>query len=137
MTSFEDKLQASVQRLAQQENKNLHVPQNPMRQKRTYWGWVATPAAAVVGLILGMSLHLFTGNTSSDSLVQSTDTIRIFQPVHDTLYLTQVVEKERVVKKYIPTPEVAKVVTKESATQPEECTSIQCDGINYAILASN
>ena len=21
-------------------------------------------------------------------------------------------------------------------TQPEECTSIQCDGINYAILAS-
>ena len=137
MTPFEDKLQASAQRLAQQENKNLHVPQNPMRQKRTYWGWVATPAAAVVGLILGMSLHLFTGNTSSDSLVQSTDTIRIFQPVHDTLYLTQVVEKERVVKKYIPTPEVAKVVTKESATQPEECTSIQCDGINYAILASN
>jgi len=137
MTPFEDKLQASAQRLAQQENKNLHVPQNPMQQKRTYWGWVATPAAAVVGLILGMSLHLFTGNTSSDSLVQSTDTIRIFQPVHDTLYLTQVVEKERVVKKYIPTPEVAKVVTKESATQPEECTSIQCDGINYAILASN
>ena len=137
MTPFEDKLQASAQRLAQQENKNLHVPQNPMRQERTYWGWVATPAAAVVGLILGMSLHLFTGNTSSDSLVQSTDTIRIFQPVHDTLYLTQVVEKERVVKKYIPTPEVAKVVTKESATQPEECTSIQCDGINYAILASN
>ena len=137
MTPFEDKLQASAQRLAQQGNKNLHVPQNPMRQKRTYWGWVATPAAAVVGLILGMSLHLFTGNTSSDSLVQSTDTIRIFQPVHDTLYLTQVVEKERVVKKYIPMPEVAKVVTKESATQPEECTSIQCDGINYAILASN
>lgn len=137
MTSFEDKLQASAQRLAQQENKNLHVPQNPMRQKRTYWGWVATPAAAVVGLILGMSLHLFTGNHSDTALVQSTDTIRIFQPVHDTLYLTQVVEKERVVKKYIPTPEVAKVVTKESATQPEECTSIQCDGINYAILASN
>lgn len=137
MTPFEDKLQASAHRLAQQQNKNLHVPQNPMQQKRTYWGWVATPAAAVVGLILGMSLHLFTGNTSSNSLVQSTDTIRIFQPVHDTLYLTQVVEKERVVKKYIPTPEVAKVVTKESATQPEECTSIQCDGINYAILASN
>jgi len=108
-----------------------------MRQKRTYWGWVATPAAAVVGLIFGMSLHLFTGNHSDTALAQSADTVRIFQPVHDTLYLTQVVEKERVVKKYIPTPEVAKVVTKESATQPEECTSIQCDGINYAILASN
>ena len=137
MTPFEDKLQASAQRLAQRENKNLHVPQNPMQQKRTYWGWVATPAAAVVGLIFGMSLHLFTGNHSDTTLAQSADTVRIFQPVHDTLYLTQVVEKERVVNKYITTPEVAKVVAKESATQPEECTSIQCDGINYAILASN
>jgi hypothetical protein len=69
-------------------------------------------------------------------LAQSIDTIRIFQPVHDTLYLTQVVEKERIVNKYIPMPEVAKVAAKESVPQSEECTSIQCDGINYAILAS-
>ena len=88
MKQFEDKLQASAQRLASQEDRNLHVPQNPMQQKRAYWGWVATPAAAVVGLVFGMSLHLFTGN----------------QP--------------------------------DTAPQSEECTSIQCDGINYAILAS-
>lgn len=137
MTQFEDKLQASAQRLAKQDNRNLHVPQNPMLEKRTYWGWVATPAAAVAGLIFGMSLHLFMGKEPDSQLVQSADTIRIFQPVHDTLYLRQVVEKERVIKKYIPMPQVAESSTKESDPQLEECTSIRCDGINYAILASN
>ena len=135
MIQFEDQLRASALRLAQQENQRLHVPQNPLQQKRTYWGWVAAPAAAVIGLVMGMSLHLFLGNAPGDSLARSTDTIRIFQPVHDTLYLTQVVEKERVVNRYIPMPEVAKVVAEEPDSQ-QECTSIQCDGINYAILAS-
>ena len=136
MKQFEDKLQASAQRLARQDDRNLHVPQNPMQQKSTYWGWVATPAAAVVGIVFGMSLHLFMGNHPDATLAQSTDTIRIVQPVHDTLYLTQVVEKERVVNKYIPTSEVAKADAKKDASQQEACTSIQCDGINYAILAS-
>ena len=95
MIQFEDQLRASARRLAQQENQHLHVPQNPLQQKRTYWGWVAAPAAAVIGLVMGMSLHLFLGNAPGDSLARSTDTIRIFQPVHDTLYLTQVVEKEK------------------------------------------
>ena len=136
MTPFEDKLQASACRLAQQDNRGLHVPQNPMQQKRTYWGWVAAPAAAVIGLVMGMSLHLFLDNVPGDSLARSTDTIRIFQPVHDTLYLTQVVEKERVINRYIPMPEVVKVVAEEPDSQQQECTSILCDGINYAILAS-
>ena len=136
MNQFEDKLQASAQRLTRQENRNLRVPQNPMQQKRAYWGWVATPAAAVIGIVFGMSLHLFTGNHSDAHLAQLTDTIRIVQPVHDTLYLTQVVEKERIVNKYIPIPQVTQTATKEPAPQPEECTSIQCDGINYAFLVS-
>ena len=136
MKQLEDKLQASAQRLAREENRNLHVPQNPMQQKRAYWGWVATPAAAVVGIVFGMSMHLFSDNHPDASLAQSKDTVRIFQPVHDTLYLTQVVEKERIVNKYIAKPEVAKADTKESDSLSGECTSIQCDGINYAILAS-
>ena len=137
MIQFEDKLQASAQRLARQENRNLRVPQNPLQQKRTYWGWVATPAAAVIGIVFGMSLHLFTGNHSDATLAQSTDTIRIIQPIHDTLYLTQVVEKERVVYRHLPAPQVTETEAKGSDYQPGQCTSIQCDGINYSILASN
>lgn len=137
MIQFEDKLHASAQRLAEQENKSLHVPQNPMQQKRTYWGWVATPAAAVVGLIFGMSLPLFMRSETTSQLAQSIDTIRIVQPVRDTIYLTQVVEKEKVVYKPLPTRQTAETAPRDSDYQPGQCTSIQCDGINYSILATN
>lgn len=142
MTTFEDKLQASAQRLAAKENRQLHVPQNPLKQKRTYWGWVATPAAAVIGLIFGMSLPLFMGNEKEVQYVHLSDTLRIVQPVHDTLYLTQIVEKERVIEKRVPVGLNEDSGTTASAHMQDEeeettCTSIQCDGINYSILASN
>ncbi len=137
MIQFEDKLHASAQRLAKQENKGLHVPQNPMQQKRTYWGWVATPAAAVVGLIFGMSLPLFMQSEPNTPLAQTTDTIRVIESVRDTLYLTQVVEKEKVVYKALSTQQTAESAPRESDYQPGQCTSIQCDGIDYSILATN
>ena len=136
MTTFEDKLHASAQRLKDQDNKRMHVPGNPLSQKRSYWGWIATPAAAVAGLIFGMSVHLIMNNDKNGTFAQSADTIRIFQPVHDTLYLTQIVEKEKIV--YKPAKAEKQVV---SAPIPEDsdvptCTSIQCDGIDYSFLAS-
>ena len=136
MTTFEDKLHASAQRLMAQDNKRMHVPQNPLSQKRIYWGWVATPAAAVAGLIFGMSIHLFMSSEPTSSLAQSADTIRILQPMHDTLYLTQVIEKEKIVfKQARPEKQVASVLTQEESDVPA-CSSIQCDGIDYSILAS-
>ena len=137
MIQFEDKLHASAQRLAEQENKSLHVPQNPMQQKRTYWGWIATPAAAVVGLIFGMSLPLFMQSEPNASLAQATDTVRVIESVRDTLYLTQVVEKEKLVYKALPARQTAEAAPRDSDYHPGQCTSIQCDGINYSILATN
>ena len=137
MITFEDKLQASAQRLAEQENKGLHVPQNPMQQKRTYWGWIATPAAAVVGIIYGMTLPLFMRSEPTNQLAQSIDTVRVIESVRDTLYLTQVVEKEKVIYKSLPTQQTAESAPRESDYQPGQCTSIQCDGIDYSILATN
>ena len=99
MKNFEDKLSESAQRIASEDNKNLRVPQNPLGQKASYWGWVATPAAAVAGIVLGMSMNSIVGDGSTVQLVQTTDTVEVVQPVHDTLYLTQVVEKERIVEK--------------------------------------
>lgn len=137
MIQFEDKLHASAQRLAEQENKGLHVPQNPMQQKRTYWGWIATPAAAVVGIIFGMTLPLFMRSEPTNQLAQSIDTVRVIESVRDTLYLTQVVEKEKVIYKSLPTQQTAESAPRESNYQPGQCTSIQCDGIDYSILATN
>ena len=137
MTTFEDKLHASAQRLMAQDNKRMHVPQNPLSQKRNYWGWVATPAAAVVGVIFGMSVHLIADREQDVRYAQQTDTVRVLQAVHDTLYLTQVVEKEKIVYRQAKTEkQVVSAPIQEEQDVPT-CTSIQCDGINYSILATN
>lgn len=146
MKNFEDKLSGSAQRLASEDNKNLRVPQNPLGQKPSYWGWVATPAAAVAGIVLGMSVNSIVDDGSTVQLVQTTDTVEVVQPVHDTLYLTQVVEKERIVERPVYIQKNADSIEKiqvseqaESMSSPQQddslpCTSIQCDGINYALL---
>ena len=146
MKNFEDKLSESAQRLASEDNKNLRVPQNPLGQKASYWGWVASPAAAVAGIVLGMSVNSIVGDGSDVQLVQTTDTVEVVRPVHDTLYLTQVVEKERIVERPVYIQKNADSIEKiqvseqaESMSSPQQddslpCTSIQCDGINYALL---
>ena len=137
MIQFEDRLRESAQRLVSEENKTLHVPSNPLAQKRTYWGWVAAPAAAVAGIVLGMSLDLITTGELEVRYVQRTDTIEVVRPVRDTIFLTQVVEKIRVVS--TPTDAFQPAVTTEAAGSDADdtpaCTSVQCDGINYASLA--
>lgn len=136
MKTFEDRLQDSAQRLAAKENRQMHVPQNPLKQSRTYWGWVATPAAAVVGLIFGLSVPTFIDKGPDIKYVHDTDTIQIERPVHDTLYLTQVVEKEKYIIKYKADPESTESAS-SGETESPACTSVECDGINYSILALN
>ena len=65
------------------------------------------------------------------------DTVRVIESVRDTLYLTQVVEKEKVIYKSLPTQQTAEAAPRDSDYQPGQCTSIQCDGINYSVLATN
>lgn len=146
MKNFEDKLSESAQRLAYEDNKNLRVPQNPLGGKSSYWGWVATPAAAVAGIVLGMSLNSIVSNGSPVRFVQTTDTVEVVRPVHDTLYLTQVVERERIVERPVYIHKNADSIVENSTSEQGEmpilaeqvdtpaCTSIQCDGINYALL---
>lgn len=135
MKTFEDKLQASAQRLISQDDKHLHIPQNPLKQRKTYWGWVATPAAAVIGILFGMSLHVMMNNEQKVRYVHNTDTICIPHPVHDTLYLTQIVEKEKIIVKEVAEQKAEAVISQKESVLPA-CTSIQCDGIDYSVLAS-
>ena len=137
MKTFEDKLQASAQRIAEQDNRKMHVPQNPLTQKKTYWGWMATPAAAVVGLVFGLSMHVMMDKEPDIRYVQQTDTLRMVRPVHDTLYLTQIVEKEKIIVREATDTDQTASAPEQEETDTSACTSIQCDGINYAILASN
>ena len=135
MIQFEDKLRESAQRLASRDNQALHVPDSPLAQKRSYWGWAATPAAAVAGIVLGMSMNLFLAGEPEIRIVENTDTVCIERPVLDTIYVTQVVEKVKVVEASRQTAERNKQASEEEDTAA--CTSVQCDGINYAVLALN
>ena len=136
MKTFEDKLHESARRLMAQDDKGLHVPQNPLKKSRTYWGWVATPAAAVAGLIFGLSVPMFMDKKPDIKYVYETDTVQVDRPVHDTLYLTQVVEKEKYIIRQANIKESEPAPIQEDSEIPA-CSSIQCDGINYSILASN
>ena len=141
MATFEEQLARSAQRISQEENKQLRVPQSPMAAgKRTYWGWVATPAAAVIGIVFGMTLPMLVGNVDQQvQLVQVHDTIRV--PLHsqDTIFLTKVEERERIVwRDREPAP--AESIVQEVPSAPEQsealpqCTSVSCDGIDYSML---
>lgn len=152
MSNFEDILRDSATRLSTEENKHLRVPRNPIQHgSLTYWGWVATPIAAAAGVILGLFLPILSGKADEAiSLVQTPDTVRITERINDTIYLSQVVEKEKIVEKvkYVKqridaassaNPSALDVSGKEHALQHQEqptCTSIQCDGINYSLLVS-
>ena len=57
--TFESQLSASARRLRKQSEKNISTPATMVvPQKHTrYWGWIATPAAAAVGLLIGLFIH--------------------------------------------------------------------------------
>ena len=66
--TFEDQLTASARRLRRQSEKSLSAPETPSTTRATeatpippkrtrYWGWIATPAAAAVGLLIGLFIH--------------------------------------------------------------------------------
>ena len=66
--SFESQLSASARRLRRQSEKSLSTPETlsvtrdseamPIPSKRTpYWGWIATPTAAAIGLLVGLFIH--------------------------------------------------------------------------------
>ena len=145
--TFEDRIHQSAKRISARQNAKLRVPANPRKSGTTYWGWAATPAAAIVGIALGLSFQhrIITSGTDETATNAITaqpvhDTIYVTDVKHDTLWLTRVEEKVRLVELKTPSNNTAPI-TSASAPTPhtsdDVCTSVSCDGINYAILASN
>ena len=137
--TFKDRIHQSAKRISARQNARLHVPANPCKSGTTYWGWVATPAAAVVGIALGLSLQHHTVTETVNTAISEIagqpvhDTVYVTDVRHDTLWLTRIKEKVRYVEREAP----ANTVATTTAPSDDVCTSVSCDGINYAILASN
>lgn len=139
MATFEEQLTHSAQRIKNEDNKRLRVPQNPMTGGRTYWGWVATPAAAVIGILFGMSLPMLVDDAEQQvQLVHVHDTICVPQLTRDTIYLTRVEKTERIVWLDREAKEGTIAVGEKNDASPSEpqCTSVSCDGIDYTMFVS-
>ena len=64
MKHFEEQVSQAAARLRNEENSRLRVPRNPRRSGGISWGWVATPVAAVAGLLWGVELGRMSGESS-------------------------------------------------------------------------
>ena len=140
---FEDRLRDSAKRLMEEENSRLVVPKNPRGNSKLNWGWIATPAAAVVGILFGMSLPMTNPSSDGDTdrlgmTAQLRDTVFMNNDIIDTVYITKTIVKQKVVEKVVwkdrgqEQQSIAQTDIVDSLDFESECTSLACDGIDYA-----
>lgn len=141
MTNFEERLRESAKRLTEEQNKQLKVPDCTRHTKKIYWGWVATPAAAVVGILFGMCLP-FMLKQHEPLLSHQPKLEPVPKLIKDTIYLTKtdtqkIIQCDTVFRtRWIEQP-LKDEAHEQDGFHEQECTSVQCDGINYALLVSN
>jgi hypothetical protein len=127
----------------EEENSRLVVPKNPRGNSKLNWGWIATPAAAVVGILFGMSLPMTNPSSDGDTdrlgmTAQLRDTVFVNNDIIDTVYITKTIEKQKVVEKVVwkdrgqEQQTIAQTDIVDSLDFESECTSLACDGIDYA-----
>ena len=142
---FEDRLRDSAKRLMEEENGRLVVPKNPRNNSKLNWGWIATPAAAVVGILFGMSLPMTNNQEDTGAVAQLRDTVYVESDIIDTVYITKTIEKQKVVERQkivekvvwkdrVQEQKIAQTDILDSIDFESECTSIACDGIDYAFF---
>lgn len=122
------------------------VPKNPRGNSKLNWGWIATPAAAVVGILFGMSLPMTKNQENIGMMAQLRDTVYVESDLIDTVYITKTIEKQKVVERQKivekvvwrdrvqEQKEIAQTDILDSIDFESECTSIACDGIDYAFF---
>ena len=137
---FEDRLRDSAKRIMEEENCRLVVPKNPRGKNKLNWGWIATPAAAVAGILFGMSLPMTNSQENTGIMAQLRDTVYVGNETIDTVYITKTIEKQKIVKRVIwkdrvqEHKDIAQTDLIDSLDFESECTSIACDGIDYAFF---
>jgi hypothetical protein len=124
----------------EEENGRLVVPKNPRNNSKLNWGWIATPAAAVVGILFGMSLPMTNNQEDTGAVAQLRDTIFLENDIIDTVFITKTIEKQKVVEKVVwkdrvqDQQNIAQTEILDSLDFESQCTSIACDGIDYAFF---
>jgi hypothetical protein len=126
--------------MMEEENSRLVVPKNPRGKSKLNLGWIATPAAAVAGILFGMSLPMTNSQEDTGIMAQLRDTVYVGNETIDTVYITKTIEKQKIVKRVIwkdrvqEHKDIAQTDLIDSLDFESECTSIACDGIDYAFF---
>lgn len=145
MNNFENQLQESAARMKASQMANLRPITNPRKRNSVYWGWIATPAAAVVGALLGIFLFGTPGqNVSQSTVVEVRDTIYqqireqaapeivevhdiVYRQLRDTVYLFAAVPDTL-------TPKEESAMASNKNDPCDGGCSIAYDGIDYSKL---
>lgn len=135
MRTFEQQIAESVGRLRHNSDDISAVPPCPIPQRRRpSWGWWATPAAAVAGLLIGWAwAHTAPNEPEKFIAAAGTDTVIIYRDsvktVHDT-----VVKRIRIAT---PSAAVHEHPVAENTVPPPDTMGcdIECDGVSYHLLA--
>lgn len=140
MTDFEKEIRQAARLLREETEARLRVPENPrIRRAAPHWGWYATPAAAVAGVVLGMSLTALTQRTE-ETLALVRDTIVRREVVRDTVFVEpQTQTRKAPVRDTLspaPQPQQTKAVHEQSQEEPVRPVgqSVAEDGILYSLL---
>lgn len=88
MKDFESQVARAAVRLRDGENGRLSVKPGLRRPRRLSWGWIATPAAAVAGIFIGVGWGRMSG-TSMPATAQVWDTVVEHRLVYDTVTLVR------------------------------------------------
>lgn len=135
MKTFEQQLADSARRLRDADNYRLPAPRRQPR--RLAWGWLATPAAAVVGLLVGTGLPR-TDSVPATPLAEArpADTVVKLRTVRDTVFLPAPPPSRPAAK-----PAAADIATTGRdlsadtlRTQTAQGCNVLCDGVDYNLL---
>lgn len=124
MKRFEEQIKNAAKELRDMNHRNLKVTKNPLGKKKNSWGWIATPVAAVSGIIIGIFIQGMT-NIPIYSLNSLHDTIFHEKTVYDTVYLYAQDEKDTTHQNLLP-----------SAAEGHKGKCILEDGVDYSLLAT-
>ena len=135
MKTFEQQIIKSARRLRHNSDNISTVPPCPIPQRRSLsWGWWATPAAAVAGLLIGWAgTHTVPNEPEKFIAAAGTDTVIIYRDSVRTV-------RDTVVKRIrIATPSAAvheHPVAENTVPTPDTMgCDIECDGVSYHLLA--
>ncbi|MGI6220113.1 MAG: hypothetical protein ACOYJE_09735 [Bacteroidaceae bacterium] len=136
MRNFETQLHDSAARLRESCGaRRRPLPPNPRRPLVRRMNWLAIPAAAVLGWLVGAGMPFWREQPSSLEML-AMDTVKEWCVVRDTLYLPAAEPLPLAEKTRQKRSVAARRAEQSGSGQSRQGRSIQNDGIDYSLIVA-